>query len=43
MASQNQINNLIIKKFQGAAFTNIERAVNLEAYGSSSNKIISNY
>ena len=38
--TQDQVNNLVIKKFQGAAFTDVEQAVTLEAIGSSSNKII---
>ena len=43
LPTQAQINNLMIKKFQGAPFTNIEQSVNLEAIGSSSNRIISSY
>ena len=43
LPTQAQINNLIIKKIQGAPFTDIEQSVNLEAIGSSSNRIISSY
>jgi hypothetical protein len=43
LPTQDQVNNLVIKKFQGAPFTNIEQSVTLEAVGSSSNKIISSY
>jgi hypothetical protein len=39
--TQDQVNDLVVKKFQGAPFTDTTQSVTLEAIGSSSNKIIS--
>jgi hypothetical protein len=43
LPTQQQVNNLVVKKFQGAAFTDINAAVTLEAYGSSANRVFVNY
>jgi len=42
MASQQQLNNLLLKNVQGAAYTDINQPANLEAIGSSVRRVAEN-